>query len=87
MVFLYALAVALAVWSVAAIQLLPAVRDAGRLLAWCAGALALATAACVVYGAYGLARYVWSFNRLFWLSPSREIGARPPAAVCGRCQL
>ena len=57
MVFLYALAVALAVWSVGAIQLLPAVRDAGRPLAWFAGALALATAACVVYGAYGLARY------------------------------
>lgn len=57
MVFLYACAVALLVWSVAAIQLLPRVRDAGRLLAWFAGALALATAACVVYGAYGLARY------------------------------
>ncbi len=26
---------------------------------------------------------MWSFNRLFWLSPSREAGAKPLAAVCG----
>lgn len=57
MVFLYAFAVFALVWSLAAIQLAPRVRNAGTLLAWVAGGLALATAACVVYGAYGIARY------------------------------
>lgn len=57
MVFLYAVAVFLAIWSLGAIQLARGVRDAGTPLAWLAGLLAAATAATLVYGAWGLARH------------------------------
>ena len=57
MVFLYAIAVFLIIWSLGAIQLAQGRRDTGAPFAWLAGALAAATAACIVYGAYGMARH------------------------------